>query len=86
MSIILQFLGACPTLTFLLQRTIHDHLRRFGPKNPQRFQANTPPVFPGLRPRIWPPLLRLVTNGNVGQAPSEPAPVTVGAGLHDRTS
>jgi hypothetical protein len=23
----------------------------------------------GLRPRIWPHLLRLVTNGNVGQAP-----------------
>jgi len=33
-------------------------------------RANTPPVFPGLRPRIWPHLLRLVTNGNVGQAPS----------------
>ena len=39
-------------------------------KNPQRIPANTPPVFPGLRPRIWPQLLRLVTNGNVGQAPS----------------
>ena len=39
-------------------------------KNPQRIPANTPPVFPGLRPRIWPHLLRLVTNGNVGQAPS----------------
>jgi hypothetical protein len=38
-------------------------------KNPQRIPANTPPVFPGLRPRIWPHLLRLVTNGNVGQAP-----------------
>ena len=25
--------------------------------------------FPGLRPRIWPHLLHLVTNGNVGQAP-----------------
>jgi hypothetical protein len=24
----------------------------------------------GLRPRIWPHLLRLVTNGNVGQAPT----------------
>src|SRR5712692_3938833 len=30
-------------------------------KNPQRISANTPPVFPGLRPRIWPHLLRLVT-------------------------
>ena len=40
-------------------------------KNPQRIPANTPPVFPGLRPRIWPHLLRLVTNGNVEQAPSQ---------------
>src|SRR5207302_3704806 len=38
-------------------------------KNPQRIPANTPPVFPGLRPRIWPHLLGPVTNGNVGQAP-----------------
>ena len=38
-------------------------------KNPQRIPANTPPVFPGLWPRICLPLLRLVTNGNVGQAP-----------------
>src|SRR4029077_390710 len=38
-------------------------------KNPQCIPANTPPVFPGLRPRIWPHLLRLVTKGNVGQAP-----------------
>jgi len=38
-------------------------------KNPQCIPAITPPVFPGLRPRIWPHLLRLVTNGNVGQAP-----------------
>jgi len=30
-------------------------------KNPQRIPANTPPVFPGLRPRICPHLLRLVT-------------------------
>ena len=30
-------------------------------KNPQRIPANTPPVFPGLRPRIWPHLFRLVT-------------------------
>src|SRR6266850_3695168 len=30
-------------------------------KNPQCIPANTPPVFPGLRPRIWPRLLRLVT-------------------------
>ena len=37
--------------------------------NPQRIPVNTPPVLPGLRPRIWPHLLRLVTNGNVGQAP-----------------
>ena len=30
-------------------------------KNPQRIPANTPPAFSGLRPRIWPHLLRLVT-------------------------
>jgi len=30
-------------------------------KYPQCIPANTPPVFPGLRPRIWPHLLRLVT-------------------------
>ena len=30
-------------------------------KNPQRILANTPPGFPGLRPRIWPHLLRLAT-------------------------
>jgi hypothetical protein len=35
-------------------------------KNPQCIPANTPPVFPGLRPHIWPHLLPLVTNGNVG--------------------
>ena len=40
-------------------------------KNPQCIPANTPPVFPGLRPCIWPHLLRLVTNGNVGQAPEK---------------
>ena len=39
------------------------------PKNPQRIPANTPPVFRGLRPSICLPFLRLVTNGNVGQAP-----------------
>jgi hypothetical protein len=39
-------------------------------KNPQRIPVNTPPVFPDLRSRIWPHRLRLVTNGNVGQAPS----------------
>jgi hypothetical protein len=43
-------------------------------KNPQRIPANTPPVFPSLRPRIWPHLLRLVTNGNVGKAPSGDPP------------
>ena len=31
-------------------------------KNPQRIPVNTPPVFPGLRPCIWPHLFRLVTN------------------------
>jgi subtilisin family serine protease len=41
-------------------------------KNPRCIPANTPPVFPGLRPCVWPHLLRLVTNGNVGQAPVEP--------------
>jgi plastocyanin len=40
------------------------------PKNPQCIPARTPPVFPSLRPCIWPHLLRLVTNTNVGQAPS----------------
>jgi hypothetical protein len=39
-------------------------------KNPQRIPANTLPVFPGLWPRIWPPVLRLVAKTNVGQAPS----------------
>lgn len=38
-------------------------------KNPQRIPANTLPVFRGLRSRICLPLLRLVTNGYVGQAP-----------------
>ena len=38
-------------------------------KNPQRIPANTPPVFPGLAPRICAHLHRLVTNGNAGQAP-----------------
>jgi hypothetical protein len=42
-------------------------------KNPQRIAANTPPAFSRLRPRIWSCLLRLVTNGNVGRAPSPPA-------------
>ena len=40
------------------------------PKNPQRIAANTPPVFRGLWSRICQSLLRLVTNGNVKQAPS----------------
>jgi len=58
-------------MTVLLRRTIRDHLRRARPeKNPHCIPANTPPVFPGLRPRIWPHLLRLVTNGNVGQTPN----------------
>jgi hypothetical protein len=39
-------------------------------KNPHCIPANTPPVFSGLRPCIWLRLLRLVTNGSVGQAPS----------------
>ena len=30
-------------------------------KNPQRIPANTAPVFSGLRPRIWPHLICLVT-------------------------
>jgi len=30
-------------------------------KNPRCIPANTPPVFPGLAPLIWPHLLRLVT-------------------------
>src|SRR5437899_2605564 len=30
-------------------------------KNPQCIPVNTPPVFPGLRPRIWPHLFRPVT-------------------------
>ena len=39
------------------------------PKNPQRIPANTPSVFLGLRSRICPRLLRLVTNANAGQVP-----------------
>ncbi len=39
-------------------------------KNPRRIPANTPPVFRGLRSRICPRLLRLITNVNAGQAPS----------------
>ena len=74
----------CPTLTVLLRRTIHDHLRRARPeKNPQWIPANTPPVFPGLRPRIWPHLLRLVTNGNVGQAPRKTANYDRGHAISD---
>jgi len=46
-------------------------------KKPQRIPANAPPVFLGLWPRICPPLLRLVTNSNVGQAPS----ITVAIGV-----
>jgi len=38
-------------------------------KNPQYIPANTPPVFPSLRPRSLPHILRLVTKGNAGQAP-----------------
>jgi hypothetical protein len=38
-------------------------------KTPRRIPANTPPVFRGLRWRIGLLLLRLVTNGYVGQAP-----------------
>ena len=45
------------------------------PKNPQRIPANTPPVFRGLRSRICPRLLRLVTNVNAGQAPRRSVPV-----------
>jgi hypothetical protein len=41
-------------------------------KNPQRIPANTPPAFRNLRPRICLPLLRLVTNGNIGKAPANP--------------
>ena len=40
-------------------------------KNPHRIPVNTPPVFRGLRSRIYLPLLRLVTNGNVGEAPGQ---------------
>jgi hypothetical protein len=58
-------------MTFLLRRTIRNHLRRTrSEKNPQCLPMNTPPVFPGLRPRVWPHLLHLVTNSNVGQAPN----------------
>ena len=41
------------------------------PKNPHRIPVNTPPVFRGLRSRIYLPLLRVVTNGNVGRAPGQ---------------
>src|SRR5918993_1036952 len=54
--------------------TVADDLRRSASfsarKNPQCLAPNTTPVFPGLRSRTWPNLLRLVTNRNVGQAPS----------------
>ena len=43
-------------------------------KNPHRIPVNTPPVFRGLWSRIYLPLLPLlplVTNGNVGQAPGQ---------------
>jgi hypothetical protein len=38
-------------------------------KNPQRIPANTHSVFRGLLSRICLSLPRLVTNGNIGQAP-----------------
>lgn len=40
-------------------------------ENPQRIPASTPPVFRGLQSGIHLPLLRLVTNGYVGQAPKD---------------
>ena len=44
-------------------------------KSPQRIPANIPPVFRGLRSRICPRLLRLVTNVNSGQALSRSVPM-----------
>ena len=56
--------------TYNYHRLTKSDMRKFSaPKNPQRIPPNTSPVFCGLRSRICPPLLRLVTNGNVGQAP-----------------
>jgi len=52
------------------------------PRNPHRIPANTPPVFRGLRPRICLALVRLVTNGNVGQAPGIYAVLHSGLARH----
>ena len=41
------------------------------PKNPHRIPVNTPSVFRALRSRIYLSLLRLMTNGNAGQAPDQ---------------
>ena len=58
-------------------------------KNPQRIPANTPPVFPGLRPCIWPHLLHLVTKAmsdrllariihDGSSSPTRPSPIVWG--------
>src|ERR1700675_3767060 len=55
-----------------LSTAVHDGLASAlfsASKNPHRIPANTLPVFRSLRSRICLPLLRLVTTGNVGQAP-----------------
>lgn len=49
-------------------------------KTPQRIPVNTSPGFPGLRPRILPHLLRLVTNGNAGQTRTFLLWIVIGVG------
>jgi len=54
-------LGACPTLPFYCGEQCTGICFVLSPEKPSTYQPNTPPVFPGLRSRIWPHLLRLVT-------------------------
>ena len=76
-------LGACPTLTLSTAANDLQPSALFSaPKNPGHplhsahsaeqwvpIPSNTPPGFRSLRPCICQRLLRLVTNGNVGQTP-----------------
>jgi hypothetical protein len=72
-------LGACPTLQHSTAANDPWLVASFSArKNPQCIPANTLPVFPALRPRTEPRLLRLVTNGNAGQAPIGTPALSVG--------
>jgi hypothetical protein len=55
--------------------------------NPQCIPVNTPPVVPGLRPRIWPHLLRHVTKVMSNRLLGHPAQSAAGGypGATDRT-